>query len=376
VETSEFLLNPRRDEKARFRPSSHAAMEFHRRLPAYRPTRLLRLDVLAEELGLERLWIKDESNRLGLPAFKFLGVSWAAYRALVDRLDAEPAWRNLDDLRRSFAPLRPLSLVTATTGNHGRAVARVASLFGLTARIFVPAQAPADRVAAIASEGAQIVNGTGSYDDAVEQAANWADGQADEQVLLLSDTAPTTEDRVSNWISEGYSTLFWETEDQLSTAGEMGPDTVLIQIGAGSLALAAATHFRRQGVPFETTLIGVEAASAACFQASARAGAFRTIQSDRDSQMFCLNVGVPSRSGIDTILKGFDAFVAIGDAGLGPASRALANSGVVAGPTGAAGLVGAREALPWLSARESRRVLVINTEGAADPTGYAHALLA
>jgi len=359
----------------RFNSFSRAPADFHRRLPAYRPTRLVPLDGLAAEMGLQRLWVKDESHRLGLPAFKILGVSWAAYRALIDRLGAEPAWRTLDDLRSAFAPLRPLSLVTATTGNHGRAVARVASAFGLEARIFVPAGAPRDRVAAIASEGAKVVDSGGSYDDAVEQAANWAGDQAAERALLLSDTAPTEGDPISTWISEGYSTLFWEVEDQLSAAGESNPDTVVVQIGAGSFALTAAIHFRRDALSSETTLIGVEAESAACFQASARSGTFRTIQGPHESRMFCLNVGVPSLNGMAKVLKGFDAFVAIGDEGLGAASRALAESGLVAGPTGAAGLVGLREALPQFNGGQCRRVLLINTEGAADPTGYGQEML-
>lgn len=373
---SRFLRNPQRNESMRSRSSSRAPANFHRRLPAYRPTRLVRLDGLASELGLQRLWVKDESRRLGLPAFKILGVSWATYRALIDRLGTEPAWRTLDDLRSAFAPLRPLSLTTATTGNHGRAVARVASAFGLQARIFVPAGSPRDRVAAIASEGAEIVDSGGSYDDAVEQAANWADSQAGDRALLLSDTAPRDGDPISTWISEGYSTLFWEVEDQLSATEESIPDTVMVQIGAGSLALAAATHFRRDGPTSETALIGVEAESAACFQASALTGTFSTLQGPHESLMFCLNVGVPSRCGMDKILQGFDCFVAIGDGGLGPASRALAEFGIVAGPTGAASLIGLREVLPRLKKSQCRRVLLINTEGAADPAGYAQAMLA
>jgi diaminopropionate ammonia-lyase len=374
VDASDFLWNPRSAPGPQSR-SSRAPLHFHRRLPGYRPTRLLQCNALAQEAGLKQVWIKDESSRLGLPAFKILGVSWAVYRALVDRLGSEPSWQTLDDLRDSFARLRPLCLVSATTGNHGRALARIASLLGLRARIYIPAQAPAERKAAIREEGAEIVECEEGYDDAVEQAASWVEGCAAGQVLLLSDTAPTKDDPVSLWISEGYSTLFWEIEDQLAVEGEPRPDTVIVQIGAGSLALTAATHFRRLDSGAQPKLLGVEAESAACFQASARSGAFQTVSGPSDSQMFCLNVGVPSRSGFDQILAAFDAFVAIPDEDLGLASRALAASGMVAGPTGAAGLMGLWAALPQLPRHEHQRVLLINTEGAADPIGYGQALL-
>lgn len=374
MDALDFLWNPRSAPVPRSR-SSRAPLYFHRRLPAYRPTRLLQLDALAQEAGLEQLWIKDESSRLGLPAFKILGVSWAVYRALLDRLDREPSWQTLGDLCDSFAPLRPLCLVSATTGNHGRALARVASLLGFRARIFIPAQAPAERKAAIREEGAEIVECEEGYDDAVEQAAGWVEGCGTDQALLLSDTAPTRDDPVSLWISEGYSTLFWEIEDQLAVEGEPSPDTIIVQIGAGSLALTAATHFRRLDSGAEPKLIGIEAESAACFQASARSGAFQTVPGPSDSQMFCLNVGVPSGSGFDQILAAFDAFAAIPDKDLGLASRALAASGIVAGPTGAASLMGLWAALPHLPRHEHQRVLLINTEGAADPIGYGQALL-
>jgi hypothetical protein len=85
---------------------------------------LHRLDGLAADLGLASVWVKDESSRLGLPAFKMLGASWATYRSLVERLGHEPEWSTIDELTRALDPLRPLRLCSATDGNHGRAVAR------------------------------------------------------------------------------------------------------------------------------------------------------------------------------------------------------------------------------------------------------------
>ena len=100
--------------------------------------------------------MKDESQRLGLPSFKILGASWAVYRLLVGRLGHEPEWRDLDELRRALAPLGPLTLVAATDGNHGRAVAHMARLLGYAARIFVPAGTAPARIDAIEGEGAPV----------------------------------------------------------------------------------------------------------------------------------------------------------------------------------------------------------------------------
>ncbi len=105
------------------------SLAFHRRLPGYAPTPLVSAPLLANRLGVGKIWIKDESSRFDMPSFKILGTSWALYRALVERLgtDVEP-WNSLEELVSRCAPLRPLTLVAATDGNHGRAVAHLAAL--------------------------------------------------------------------------------------------------------------------------------------------------------------------------------------------------------------------------------------------------------
>jgi diaminopropionate ammonia-lyase len=55
---------------------------FHAGLPGYAPTPLTEVPALAAELGTGRVLVKDESARLGLPAFKVLGASWAVHQVL------------------------------------------------------------------------------------------------------------------------------------------------------------------------------------------------------------------------------------------------------------------------------------------------------
>jgi diaminopropionate ammonia-lyase len=140
-------------------------------------------------------------------------------------------------LRAKLERLRPLTLVAATDGNHGRAEARAARLLDLGARIFVPWDMAPARREAIIGEGAEVIVVDGTYDDAVEHSAE-VDG------LLISDTPWPGYERVPSWVIAGYSTMLWEIEDELGRRSERGPDLVVVQVGVGAFAAAVARHFR------------------------------------------------------------------------------------------------------------------------------------
>ncbi len=161
---------------------------FHRRLPSYVVTPLHDLPALARLLGVGQVLVKDESRRLGLPAFKMLGASWAVYRALQEQLPGlDDDWNDVAELAAKVAPLRPLTLAAATDGNHGRAVARMARLLGFEAAIFVPTGTAQTRIDAIVAEGATVEVVPGTYDDAVRRSGEPAAG--DQRCLVISDTA-------------------------------------------------------------------------------------------------------------------------------------------------------------------------------------------
>src|SRR5215204_1350809 len=267
-------------------------LRFHRRLPGYEETPLVDAPGLAEALGVGKVLVKDESSRLGLPAFKILGASWAAYRALEERLPegAVRDWETLEELRESLEPLRPLNLVAATDGNHGRALARVAGLLGLGARIFVPEDMAAARREAIAGEGAEVVVVKGTYDEAVERSYE----EAGEHSLVVSDMSWPGYERIPSWVIEGYSTMLWEIEDELKRRGEAGPDLVVVQVGVGAFAAAVASHFRRPDSPQHPKLVAVEPARADCLFQSVSAGRLVSAPGPHDSIMAGLNCGRPS----------------------------------------------------------------------------------
>ena len=336
-------------------PPPAEVRDFHAGLPGYAPTELTELPALAAELEVGRVFVKDESSRLGLPAFKALGASWAIHRVLAQRT----------------AGGGPVRLVTATDGNHGRAVARMARLFGQRARVFVPRGVHPAAVTAIEEEGADVVLVPGPYDEAVRRAADAAGGQG---TVLVQDTAWPGYERIPGWIVEGYSTLFAEIDEQLGDLGAEAPGLVVVPAGVGSLAQAAVAHYRsRRAESAPTALMSVEPDTAACVLASLSRGEPVSVPTGATS-MAGLNCGTVSSLAWPYLRDGLDASVAVTDADSAGAARDLAAADVSSGPCGAASLAGARAALTGDGAAVRRRalnvgptstVVLLSTEGTA-----------
>src|SRR5919112_6783096 len=315
------LINPNAREMLDGPYPDRTPLRFHRRLPGYEETPLVDAPKLAGALGVGKVFVKDESSRLGLPAFKVLGASWAVYRALEEHLgEGFGDWQEFRELRERLEPLRPLSLVAATDGNHGRAVARVARLLGLGARIFVPGDMVMARREAIAGEGAEVVMVEGGYDEAVERSAT-AGG------LLISDASWPGYERVPFWVIEGYSTMLWEIEDELERRGEAGPDLVVVQVGVGAFAAAVARHFRRPDAPRRPKLLAVEPEKADCLFRSVSAGRLVSVPGPHDSIMAGLNCGRPSLVAWPILSRSIDVLVAIDDEPAREAMRLAALTG-------------------------------------------------
>jgi diaminopropionate ammonia-lyase len=312
------------------------AAAFHRTLAGYEPTPVRELRDIARELGIAAVLVKDESSRLGLPAFKILGASWAAERALREQPDAH-------------------TLVAASAGNHGRAVARVAALRGLRCRVFLPARALEARRLAIAGEGADVVVVEGPYEDAVAAAREKARQPG---CLLVSDVGP---DGPAAWVIDGYATLFAEAQAQAEH------DLVLVPVGVGSLAAAAARH----GAAVGARVVGVEPATAACLTASLASGRPTRIETP-GTVMAGLDCAEVSEAAWPSLRAGIHGTVTVTDDETRRAMTELGAHGLSIGESGAAPLA----ALRLLSAdrrcralREAvelgprSRVLLIATEG-------------
>jgi diaminopropionate ammonia-lyase len=241
---------------------------FHRRMPGYAPSALFDAPRIASALDVGRVLVKAETQRFGLPSFKVLGASWATYRAVCDRLGHEPEpWPNVTSLAAALKGLRPLTLVAATDGNHGRAVAHMARLLGFSARIFVPVGTAIARVEAIRSEGAAVTIVDGDYDTAVARAA----AAAGHRSIVISDTSWPGYETTPCDVIEGYRTIFEEVDDALTVSAAVRPDVVVLPVGVGAL-MAAAVHHYRAIAGEAITLVGVEPDTANCLQVSVEHG--------------------------------------------------------------------------------------------------------
>jgi len=327
-------------------PPSAAARDFHRALPGYAPTPLRPLPELAAGLGVASVSVKDESSRLGLPAFKVLGASWAVELAL-----QEDAGIHM--------------LVAASAGNHGRAVAHVAARRGLRCSVFLPGRTVAVRREAIAAEGAEVIVVDGTYEDAVARAEETAAGDG---ALLVADVGDSP---AAHAVIDGYATLFDEVAEQSAF------DLVLVPVGVGSLAAAAARFAAAAGA----RLVAVEPVAAACLTASLAAGRPVAVATPGTS-MAGLDCAEVSAAAWPDLRAGLAGAVTVDDEETRQAMRLLAAAGLEIGESGAASTAGLHALATDPACADLReaaglgrgaRVLLVATEGPTDPVSW-HAL--
>lgn len=311
------------------------------------PTPLVALPALARRLGLRRVLAKDESARGGLQAFKLLGARFAIDQLLADG---------------TIAPGQVL--VCASEGNHGRGVAHTASLVGCRARVYLSESVAEARAQAIVGEGAEVVRVSGSYDDAVRVAARDADAQG---WTVISDTSYEGYERIPHLIMLGYTRLMDEVAHDLPAG--VRPDAIYVPGGVGGLlAAVAAWSFDRWGDA--TSVVAVEPASAACLQASARAGRPTHVPGPFTTIMGPLRCGDVSPLAFAAAFPRVAGYIAIDDAWTMRAMRELARPAdgdptITAGASGAASLGGLLATLEDPAADDLRRALGLGAESIA-----------
>jgi len=332
------------------------------------PTPLRQLPDVASEIGIGELYLKDESNRFGLPAFKAVGVTYAIHRLFEE-----------GGLRAGGG------VACATAGNHGRAVARIAREHGLRATVYVPAGTVRPRIDAIASEGANVIVHDRGYEDAV---ATMADESRRKGWTIVSDTSyPESEgDPVPTWIMSGYTRIF----DEAAAQGDAPPDVLFVQAGVGGLLAAAAAWTSQAPTSKPQTpspepqapgpsVVSCEPANAACVLAAARAGRPCAIDGPLDTVMAGLRCAEASHAAWPVVAARVRAFVTASDEETFDAMRRARHDGVVSGPSGACGLACLRAVMldadlaavrDHLGLGRHSRVLVVNTEGNTDPSVY------
>lgn len=103
------------DTSAFSRAKTKDVRRVHGMIAGYAPTALRNLPVMAKRLGVRAVFIKDESTRFGLKAFKGLGGIYGMYRMICEALELDPEAATLDRLRTSpyAAIVRPSTAAAA-----------------------------------------------------------------------------------------------------------------------------------------------------------------------------------------------------------------------------------------------------------------------
>lgn len=334
------------------------AMEYHKSLPAYHPTPLVSLPDLAKKYQVGDIYVKDESHRFGLNAFKGLGASYAIHKIL----ELQPG---ID------------TFCTATDGNHGRAVAWAAKIAHKKAVVFVPGGTAVSRMEAISGEGATVIEFDGNYDETCDHAKEVSEKEGWQ---LVQDAARENYEEIPARIMAGYLTLFQEMEDHLHGLPSPKIDIVFLQAGVGSFAGSAIWYYLNRYGNNRPKMVVVEPEEANGILASFKAGERVNPNCTFQTIMAGLNCGIPSLNAWDIIQNGADIAMHVEDSLAEQAIRELYypngnDQSITAGESGAGGLAGfislmtakdMQELKDTLEINSKTSILFYNTEGSTD----------
>ncbi|MDX2512860.1 MAG: diaminopropionate ammonia-lyase [Desulfobacterales bacterium] len=364
---------------------SQKVLHFHRQLPGYQPTHLVRLRNLAESWGVAEILVKDESTRFGLGAFKVLGGSYAVARLLCQNLgihieDIDYDYLVSDEVRKRVGRI---TLATATDGNHGRGIAWTAQQLRQRAMIFMPKGSARSRVENIRSHGAYVEVTDLNYDDAVRLCSHRA---REKGWSVIQDTAWEGYVDIPRWIMQGYMTMCAEALGQMSQKGIHRPTHVFIQAGVGALAGAMVGYLASMFQDNPPCFVIMEPNNAACIFASAAAGDGRphAVTGDLATIMAGLACGEPNPFAWGILRDFASCYICCDDFVAANGIRVLANplkgdDAVESGESGSVG-IGILDLLAnnpdfgtlkqALKIGPDANVLFFNTEGATDPESY------
>ena len=362
------------------------ARSFHGSFPQYSITPLAKLDGMAKYLGLGGVYVKDESYRFGLNAFKVLGGSFAMAKYIASEMGRDVSEMTYDYLtsesfRKDFGQA---TFFTATDGNHGRGVAWAANKLGQKAVVHMPKGSAKSRFDNIAKEGAKVTIEEVNYDDCVRMAA--AEAEQTEHGVIVQDTAWDGYEEIPSWIMQGYGTMANEAADQLRQIGINRPTHVFVQAGVGSLAGAVVGYFTNLYPNNPPKFVVMEAAAADCLYKGAVAGDGkpRIVTGDLQTIMAGLACGEPNTLSWDILRNHVSAFVSCPDWVSAKGMRMLGvpvkgDPVVISGESGAVGM-GVLDAImsddTYKDLREAleldrfSQVLMFSTEGNTDPLKF------
>ncbi|WP_434296424.1 diaminopropionate ammonia-lyase [Clostridium sporogenes] len=361
------------------------ARDFHQSFPQFTKTPLVNLDNLAKHLGIAGVYVKDESYRFGLNAFKVLGGSFSMGKYLAKRLGKDISELSYEKLTSEEArkKLGDITFITATDGNHGRGVAWTATQLNQKSIVYMPKGSSLTRLENIRKEGAKASITEFNYDDAVRLAASEA---KENGWVMVQDTAWEGYEEIPTWIMQGYGTMASEALEQLRELNVEKPTHIFVQAGVGSLAGAVQGYFASVFKDQCPITVIVEADEADCLYRSAVAGDGkpRAVTGDMPTIMAGLACGEANTIGWEVLKSYSSTFVSCPDWVSANGMRMLGNpikedKKIISGESGSvtSGLLNAimtnddmKELREQLKLDENSRVLLFSTEGDTDPDKY------
>ncbi len=368
------------------REATEPVRHLHRSLKQYAPTELVSLSGLARRLGVAAIYVKDESTRFGLNAFKGLGGIYALFHIVCEHLGLDYRTTTLDDLQsaENREKISEMVFVTTTDGNHGKGISWAADLLGAKSYVFMPKSSVDAREQAIRDAGnAEVIITDMEYDDAVRYAASIAE---EKDWFLVQDTSWPGYDTVPRWIIQGYTTMVYEAMDQMAALGHDRPTHVFLQAGVGAMAggVTGALHCTYREKPPKIAI--VEPAEVACIFESVRLGdgCEHKATGSEVTIMAGLNCAEPCQITWPILRDFADCYFACPDSISARGMRVLAaptdgDRPIVSGESGAVtvgllSLIMERSDLkPYrdrMGLNADSVVLLFNTEGDTDPEGY------
>lgn len=357
------------------------ARKFHNTFSMYQETPLVSLQSLAEKLQVKSIYLKDESKRFGLNAFKVLGASYAIANEIGRRIGKEIIELSAESIlsKETKEKIGDITFVTATDGNHGRGVAWTANKLGQKSVVYMPKGSALERLENIRAEGAEAEITDMNYDDAVRLAQKMAEEKG---WIVVQDTAWEGYEDIPRWIMQGYTTMGHEIMEQIPEK----PTHIFLQAGVGSMAGAMTGFFSNLYKEDKPIIVIVEPAKADCLFQTAKAddGKLHTVTGDMDTIMAGLACGEPCTIGWD-VLKGYaDAFIRCPEYAAADGMRILASpvkgdTAVTAGESGAAAfgcmanILMDADLAEWkklLKLDGNAKILCISTEGDTDQKNY------
>lgn len=354
---------------------------FHASFPMYEKTPLRELKNTAKELGLGAVYVKDESYRFGLNAFKVLGGSYAIGNYLAKKLHksiTELPYQTMisDQIKEE---LGDITFVTATDGNHGRGVAWTANRLRQKSVVYMPKGSAAERLSNIRAEGAEASITDLNYDEAVRLANSQAEQKG---WIMVQDTAWEGYEDIPEWIMQGYGTMAYEAYEQIKEK----PTHIFLQAGVGSMAGAVAGFFASVYGAEKPIITIVEPNKADCIFRTAEAndGKLHFVTDDMNTIMAGLACGEPCSIGWNVLKDYADYYISCPDYAAAQGMRLLGNptegdEKIISGESGASAFGCVAEIMrdprlanlrDTLGLNENSKVLFFSTEGDTDKESY------